>query len=50
MVEQVTQCTEDICDGSGEIERVEYECNDSTGYNSVVMGTGEMEPCPCTLE
>lgn len=42
-------CSEGICDGSGEVEKMEYECNDSTGYNTIAMPTGEMEPCPCSL-
>jgi len=36
----------EMCEGVGEVEDQEYECNDSTGYNTVVMGTGKMIPCP----
>lgn len=35
----------ETCQGTGEIEEMEYECNDSTGYNTVAMGTGKMLPC-----
>lgn len=43
-------CPEGICDGSGYVEKMEYECNDSTGYNTVVSGTGKMERCVCNLD
>lgn len=46
---EVKACPEGICDGSGEVERMEYECNDSTGYNTIAMPSGVMEPCPCTM-
>lgn len=40
----------DTCKDTGEVEKLEYECNDSTGYNTVVMGTGQYEACPdCAL-
>lgn len=41
------QCIEGICDGSGYMPELEYECNDSTGYNTVVMETGRMIRCAC---
>lgn len=42
-------CPEGICDGSGYVEKLDYECNDSTGYNTIVSGTGIMERCVCNL-
>lgn len=35
-----------LCDGEGKVERMEYECNDSTGYNTIEHGTGIFDPCP----
>lgn len=43
-VELESEC--DLCGGTGLVEKVEYECNDSTGYNTIAMPTGEMEECP----
>lgn len=40
----------ETCQGTGEVEEMEYECNDSTGYNTIAMGTGRMIPChDCSL-
>lgn len=43
-IEEGNEC--DLCGGTGLVEKVEYECNDSTGYNTIAMPTGEMENCP----
>jgi hypothetical protein len=43
---EVETCPLDICDGSGKYEEVTYICNDSTGYNTLVEGTGRMLKCP----
>jgi len=36
----------DICSGTGEYEEVEYESNDTTGYNNIIHDTGRVKPCP----
>jgi hypothetical protein len=48
--EEQATCPLDICDGSGKYEEMEYECNDSTGYNTLVSGTGRMLTCPCSVD
>jgi hypothetical protein len=42
--EHVEYC--DLCGGSGEVEKIEYERSDATGYNTVEHGTGIFSPCP----
>lgn len=43
-VNEALRC--DICGGVGEYEELEYECNDSTGYNTIIHGTGRFKACP----
>lgn len=38
------QC--ELCNGKGKIEEVEYDCDSSTGYNSIPYGTGRFIKCP----
>lgn len=36
----------DMCKGTGKVERIEYECDESTGYNTIEHPTGKFDPCP----
>lgn len=44
---EIDTCPEGICDGSGYIPELEYICDDSTGYNTLVEETGRMRRCAC---
>lgn len=42
-LEKETPC--EFCGGTGQIEIETTICDDSTGYNTIVEGTGKFKPC-----
>lgn len=44
--EEIDEEVCELCEGTGKVEKMSYECNDSTGYNTIVEGTGEYYNCP----
>lgn len=40
----INEC--DLCQGTGEVEILEYDSGDHTGHNTIVTGTDRYVACP----